>query len=138
MPLPKNRLASIFNRFIKDKKLTGRVDSDQLGAELTVLVRGKAIHVRYNFDQEEDNYEFGAALHKVNPSTRERTTLLTMTSQPVRGITERIIANKFVILGSRDGLKELSDESIFRRYMDDVARIAYYCNQTSHLLDEVS
>ena len=137
----KNRLAYVFEQFTKDKQLSSRVDNDGQGAELIVPVGGKSIRVTYHFDPSEDSYEFGAALGKVNPSRRKDTALRIMSrggsrTAPTRGITERIIENKFVILGSRDGLKDLSDASVERRFMDNVARIATYFNQTSQLLGE--
>ena len=122
----KNRLAAIFEKFATSFELNHRLDEDKAGVLVGIPESGKLIHTMYTFDESEDGYEFGAALGRVDQSHQADFALEVLTSEPVRGITERIVQDRFVVLGSRNGLGDLSDVEIQRGYMDDVGRISAY------------
>jgi hypothetical protein len=121
------RLAREFEIFAENFELPHKVDGDQLGANLGIPESGQLIQARWDFHESGDSYDFGAVLGEVNPLNIANTAkfaLRILTSKPTRGLTERIIGNKVVVVGGRDNLKNLSDIQIRRDYMDDVARVA--------------
>jgi len=119
-----NRIASTFERFAINYEFQHSVDSDRQGAEIGVPESGKLIHARYRFDPSENGYEWAANIGQVSRSEKGRVSSNVMSSKPVRGITERIVGDRLVIMGSRDALKNLSDAEIQRGLMDDVSRIS--------------
>ena len=120
-----NRLASLFTDFTGKFELPSKVDSDGLGADLGIPDGRKVISASYAFDQSEDSYEYGAVLGQVEKSHSSAFSASVMTSEPIRGITERIDdQGRYYVVGSRDGLKSRSDAEVQKGYMDDVSRIA--------------
>lgn len=124
MARKRNRLATLLQDFGEKYELPQKLDSDDLGADLGIPDGNQTIFVSYSFDASEDSYEFGAALGKVEENEKYKFSWEVLNSEPIRGITERIDAEgKYLITGSRDGLTELSDAEIQKRYLDDVSRI---------------
>lgn len=122
----KNRLANLIQDFAKEFELNHKVDNDKCGALLGVPESGKLIHTKYTFDESQDGYVFGAALAHVEPSEASDIARKILTSEPIRGLTERIIQDRLVVLGSRDNLNNLSDADVQRGFMDDAARVSEY------------
>lgn len=120
-----NRLASLFADFADKFELPSTLDPDGLGADLAIPHRDKTIFASYAFDPSEDSYEFGAALGKVDKTDLPSISSQVLTSESIRGITERVDdQGRLLVLGGRDGLGSHSDAEIRRGFMDDVSRIA--------------
>ncbi len=120
----RNRLALNFGQFASKYEFPHRIDHDGNTAEIGIPESGKLLHVRYKFDPSEDGYEWIANIGRVKESEKKEVAVKVMSSKPIRGVTERIIGDRLVIMGARDGLRSLSDIEIQRGYMDDVARIS--------------
>lgn len=133
-----NRLASLFADFADKFELPNRIDPDGLGADLGIPHRDKTIFVGYAFDPSEDSYEFGAALGRVDKTHLPRFSSEVLASEPIRGITERVDEQgRFLVMGSRDGLRGRSDADIQKGYMDDVSRISKSYDQFRRLIDRM-
>jgi hypothetical protein len=133
-----NRLASLLTDFSDKFELPSRIDPDGLGADLGIPHRDKTIFAGYAFDPSEDSYEFGAALGQVDRTHISRFSSEVLTSEPIRGITERVDGQgRFLVLGSRDGLGNQSDADIQRGYMDDVSRISKSYDQFRGLINRI-
>lgn len=138
MSKQRNRLASLFESFGNKYELPLNVDQDDLGGELGIHDGNQTIFTSYSFDPSEDSYEFGAALGQIKDEDLRPVSWEVMHSAPIRGITERIDdQGRYLITGSRDGLRELSDADIQRRYLDDVSRIAESNDQFKDIIDRV-
>jgi hypothetical protein len=119
-----NRLAAVFGQFGKNYEFPHSVDPDWQGGELGIPESGKLIHSRWAFDRSEDGYEWAANLGHVEEHEIPSVAVGIVTSEPIRGVTERIVGDRIIATGSRDALSNVSDAEIQRGYMDDVSRIS--------------
>lgn len=127
-----NRLARLMHDFALRMELLHKIYADGSGAMLVIPESEKSIIARYNFDPSGDSYTFGAVLRGIQNKDLAVFALRILTSKPMIGITERILDEKFVVLGGRDMLHERNDAQVIEGFMDEVARIAaYYRNMNS-------
>lgn len=137
MPRKRSRLASVLEQFAQDYELPYNIDGSDTKFTIGITHKDKLIGAIYQLDALDDKYEFGASLGR--PKTADISTFSSrvLTSDPIRGLTERIISDKFMVLGGRTNLQFLNDDALKRCYMDDIARIsAYYDQIRSQLRDE--
>ena len=119
-----NRLARLFGDFTNKFELPGKVDPNGLDAELGIPYDGKLITNNVTFDPSDDSYEYVSAFGKVNKDDIQDVNSKLMNSDPIRGNTERLKKDgKYIVYGSRDGLKNISDADIQKGFMDDVYRV---------------
>ena len=129
-----NRPAFLLGSFANNFELPYKPDEDSLGADLGIPYKGKTITAGYAFDGSEDSYGYVAAVGQVQPSQIPDVAARICTSEPIRGVTERITpAGKHVVLGSRDNLNALTDAQVENCYMDDVSRITRAFDQFNEL-----
>ena len=131
-----NRLAYNFEQFASKYEFPHSIDPDANRAEIGIPESGKLLRARYQFDSSEDGYGWVANIGRVKKSEREEVAIRVMTSKPVRGVTERIIGDRLVLFGSRDGLRTLSDAEIQRGFMDDISRVSRYFRRRRDFLGE--
>lgn len=119
-----NRLSRLFGDFTNKFELPGKVDPNGLDAELGIPYDGKLITNNITFDSSDDSYEYVAALGMVNIADVQDVTEKLMDSDPIRGNAERLKKDgKYVVYGSRDGLKNITDAEVQKGFMDDVYRV---------------
>jgi len=129
----KSRLVSIFNEFANSFEFPYKSDEKKHEAVIGLPTGTALITTTFHFS--DDGYEFGAALGKVNESNRKAVSEAVMTSSPEKGITERILDDKLIVLGSREGLGKLTDEEIQKNLVDDIARISSRFDDLASILD---
>lgn len=137
MAIFKNRLVKIFEDFANNHELHFKGEESNM-VSLGVPIRGQLVHVKFNFNQTEDSYEFGTPLTKVDSEHQSTLALEILRSKPIRGLTERFVGKKFYVLGSRDGLKHLPDEEVQRAFRNDIARVSEYYTRFKNSVDEDS
>jgi hypothetical protein len=131
----RNRIAFLLEDMASKFELPYKTDADTLGLSLGLPAKDKMIIVNYVLDEAEDSYVFGAALGQIDESNLPKISKKLATSEPIMGITERIEEHgKFIVMGSRDNLRRLSDTDIERTFMDDLARIAKVYDQFEALI----
>lgn len=121
-----NRLKLILEEFANGYEFPFQGSQENDEATIGIPASGKLVHTKYIFDPSGDGYEYMAVLDDVKESEINEIAKKVMTSNPTRGVTERIINNKFVIFGDQDSLADRSDAEIERGYMDDIYRISNY------------
>jgi hypothetical protein len=99
---------------------------DSQSAKLGVQYNDLIIQARFTFDAKDNWYQFGAVLRKLQASQMEGFASRILKSQPMTGLTERFLEDKFVVMGARDSLARFSDTEIKNLYMEDVDRIRVY------------
>ena len=129
----RNRLVDIFKKCANRYGL--RWKQENKAWALDIPVNKKLVHARFTFDESENSYEFGAPLAQVDEENRAKFAQNILNSEPVRGITERIVGDKFYILGSKDGLSYLPDEEVENSFKDDIYRIAEYFRGLHQVVD---
>jgi hypothetical protein len=133
-----NRLASVFADFANRFELPHKVDRDGLGADLGIPDGDRTVFAGYAFAPSEDSYDFGAVLGQVDKSNMPAFSSELLSSEPIRGITERIDdRGRIFVVGNRDGLQSRSDVDIQKGYMDDVSRISKSSDQFKSLIRRV-
>jgi hypothetical protein len=116
-------LANQLGEFSKKYELPVKISSDGTDGELGIPYDGKLIFGNYTFDESEDGYELAANLGKVSRENLQSTAKRLVTSEPVRGVSERISEDgTYSMYSSRDNLKNLSAADIQKGFMDDVFR----------------
>ena len=134
MPKKKtNRLGHLFSDFIRSFELTGKVDSNWLGAELAIPIRDKTVYINYVFSDSDDYYEYGAVLVDLKGHDIPSFSESLLRGDAIGGLTERITHdNKLYVSGMRNGLSGWQDEDVKYGYMDDLARVASAYEQFRH------
>ena len=131
----KNRLEKLLGETARKFELPYKQEADGLGGNVGLPKKDKLIYVGYSFDTNEDSYEFGAALKKVDGAIEQEIAHDIMKSPPVRGTTERIDERgRILTLGSRDGLNKQPDNEIQKFYMDDWAKVAEIDDQIDKIV----
>ena len=123
-----NRLAVLWHEFALEFRLFQRMDAESIGGDL-IIPASKSINVKYDFDESEKSYVFGASLRGLPENNLSDYALAILQSDPLIGLTERFINGKLVVLGGRNGLDNVADKQIINYFMDDVARIVAYFNR---------
>lgn len=134
-----NRLAKLLKGITNKLEIPYKEDADGLGANVGIPDGKEMIVSGYSFHENEDSYEFGSALAKINKSQIPEVSQEIATSDPIRGITERIDPKTGVIQvwGSRDNLSNQPDEDIQKGYMDDWARTAQAYDVVKGILKKI-
>lgn len=123
------RLATSFKNFATDFEFSHNVDSEGKEGNLGLPVDNTMVHVRFEFANTDDSYEYGATVKSLNMKNSNQFANRLMRSKPVAGITERIVGDDVVLLGQRNGLKDQPESHIRRGFMDDVSRISTQVRQ---------
>lgn len=131
--MKRNRLVDLFKKCANRYGLSWKRENKAW--ELGIPVNRKLVYARFTFDESGNSYEFGAALSPVDEENCAKFAQNILNSQPVRGITERIVGDKFYILGSKDGLSYLPDEEVENSFKDDIYRIAEYFRGLHQVVD---
>lgn len=119
------RLATEFQNFCNNNEFGCNVDPDRLGANIKFDHSGRTLQGSYVFSRDDNRYDAGLNLDRVPLRGRARISQRILTSQPVRGITERITPNGHVVgLTSRDGLREASSATLHSFFLEDIARFS--------------
>jgi len=97
----------------------------------------RTIAARYTFPSQ-DSYVFGASAGSISsdPQIQSKIANDILHSNPVTGITERIIDNNIVLLGGRQNLQSLPDNKIFESFEEDVKRITTSFNRVHKVLKQ--
>lgn len=127
----KNRLSSIFTEFVKNNEFAHRVDESDQKAQLEIpITNERVILANYVFDSSGGSYEFEVELGKVSVNDIETITSKILRSNPTEGITERITeGGKYLVLGNRNKLENLSDAEIQRVFIEDVSLLTKRFNE---------
>jgi hypothetical protein len=120
------RLSRLFQRFASEYELLCSVSPDGHTAKLGIQLNSLIIQARIIFDEEDTWYQFGAVLKSLDHTEVGEFATKVLSSEPMTGLTERFLDNKFVIMGSRDNLDKFSDAQITNFYMEDVDKIRVY------------
>jgi hypothetical protein len=120
----RSRLLSLMNKLTEDYELLSVPTQD--GVRLGLPIEGLIVNVVFHFSDDESSYEYGAAIQEIEPTNSSEVASRILKNQPLRGITERIIGNKLVILGNRENVNMLTDEQVVAMFMEDIARISSY------------
>ena len=120
-----NRLARLWDEFALRFELMHKMYADGSGGEL-IIPESRSINAKYHVHESQKSYTFGASLRGLPDEGLAEYALEILNSEPVIGLVERFIDGKFVVLGGRNGLENISDAELIRYYMDDVARITAY------------
>lgn len=127
----RRRLANLLLDFADGNELKCTVDSSGQRANVGFLAGGKLVQMKFDFDDIQGSYDFTASLYDTRGYAQDDLALTILRSRPIRGITERIIGNKLVVLGGRDYLNELDDDFVISSFRDDISRVANYFKQAS-------
>ena len=135
MPI-ENRLLDILKEFAEKFELPFKPDPSQPWADIGFSDDSDLNFVGFAFDPDENYYEFVSAIGTAPSESILEFSNAILTSEPIRGITERIDeTGKIIVVGGRDGLKSLSNVEIMNGIMDDLARVAESKDQTVRLIN---
>lgn len=129
----KQKLHELFTAFADDFEFKFK-EGDNIYV-IGIARDGKLIECKFTFDPSDDGYEFMAVLARINDANEMKFARDIMRSPPIRGVTERIIGDKFVILGNQEILDGISDSEVKRVFMSDIYKVSEYSHQLTKLLD---
>ncbi|MEW6030421.1 MAG: hypothetical protein ACOYZ8_08005 [Chloroflexota bacterium] len=120
----RNRLSSLLAEMATNFEIPYIVDADGMNVTVGIPASGRMIMAKYAFDKLSNSYEVGAVIGKVDDVDLRSVEEKILRGKPIKGIMERIIDNRKVVLGSRDGLSGKSASEIKKYFMEDIAQIA--------------
>lgn len=121
-----SRLSKLFQRFASEYELLCAITPDGRTGRLGIQFNSLIIQARFIFDEKDTWYQFGAVLKSLDHAEVGEFATKVLTSEPMTGLTERFLDNKFVIMGSRDNLDRFTDTQVINFYMEDVDKIRVY------------
>jgi hypothetical protein len=118
-----NRLGILHQQFTRKYGFKTTYDNDNQEAEVELDCGNRTVKATYVFDSSEDSYEFGSVIRTVKQDERSKISSEIMSSEPIKGITERIANGKLVVMGGREGLLHAPDEVMELFFRQDTANI---------------
>lgn len=132
-----NRLAKIISELAKKYEIPYKPDDDGLGGDIGIPDDKDMFYVAYSFSENEDSYEFGCALAKLENNEIPRISEGIVRSVPIRGLSMHLDSqNKIIVQGSRDGLKAQNLKQIELFFLDEWARVAEANDSIKNLLNK--
>lgn len=131
----KHRLARELRKFCNNNEFNCSIDPDQLAANVEFEHNGKRRELSYAFSRDDNHYDAGSKIGKVETGQLGRLAKRIFSSEPTRGVTERLTRRgDLYVMTSRDGLRDSSDATLHSFYLDDISRTAEADDKLSKMM----
>lgn len=125
-----HRLCDILTKVADKYDISWNTTLNPLTIKLSLTNQIGTIFPIYEFEESEESYEVSVSLISLSNDEIAEFAKMILSSKPIKGITERIISNKLIVLGHRTNLSRFSDQEIEKFYMEDIILMTRYERKT--------